>query len=82
MLFPQHCYRYRIQRKRKERVIPLERIHGKPCQVTEMAVNPKIIEGKHGLKEYVQSLGKVLSSLQRYVTVSADLSLDVPVHHY
>ena len=43
-----------------------------------MGLNPQ----KIGLKEYVQSLGKVLSSLQRYVTVSADLSLDVPVHHY
>lgn len=60
---------------------PFEIMYGKPYQVTETGVNLEIL-GKHYLEEYVISLGKVLSSLHRYGTVSAPLSLDVPVHQY
>ena len=49
--------------------------------MTETGVNPEIV-GKYYLKEYVISLGKVLSSLHRYATVSTSLSLDMLVHPY
>lgn len=71
----------RITVRSKEKVSPFEILYGQPYQTFSFQKpGSEQILGKHAIEEYVISLGKVLSSLNRYLHQRIPSGLDTPVH--
>ncbi|KAK4811124.1 hypothetical protein QYF61_019755 [Mycteria americana] len=79
---PLALLRARITPRSREKVSPFEILYGRPYQSINHEPGSIELIGKQYLKEYVISLGKVLSSLNRYLHSRTPLGLNTAVHEF
>ncbi|XP_034959469.1 uncharacterized protein LOC118079408 [Zootoca vivipara] len=79
---PIALFRIRCSPKRALKLSPFELMYGRPPPLSLRVNSGLVIAGGHALRDQVQCLARVLSSLRRWILERTPISLSEPVHPF